>query len=421
MAVIIVRQHPGSRDASGGTLFDVGELTRTEAADRAGVGVDEVNRLIEAGVISPDPEDRLSTGDVRRVRIIQSLEESGLPLDEIATGLRQGTVSLDFADSRSYERFAAVASETFEEASARTGVPLPLLLVIRDAIGSAPARPVDRLRDDELAIVPFVQRQVELGFRPIAIERLLRAMGDNLRRIAEAEAEWWLSEVITPRLEAGKDPSDFRETDSTEALGALQEPALLAFYHASEAQTWTANIVSGFDYQLTKAGLHRQLDRPPAICFLDITGYTRLTQEHGDQAASELAEKLARIVQRTSVQHGGRPVKWLGDGVMFLFKDPGPGVVAALEMVDGVAGAGLPPAHVGLDAGPILSREGDYYGLTVNVAARIAEYARPGEVLVSQAVVDAANLPPGAFSPIGPVELKGVSGAIQLHAARRQV
>jgi adenylate cyclase len=390
-----------------------------QAAERAGVGLDEVSRLIEAGIISPDADDRLSAGDVRRVRIIQSLQDGGLPLDEISSGLQQGVVTLDFADSPTYERLAALSTETFEQASVRTGVPISLLTVIREAIGSPPAHPSDKLRDDELAIVPFVELQVRLGFRPISIERLLRAMGDNMRRIAEAEADWWRSEVMTPRLAAGGDPTELVEANSSESLATLQQ-ALLGIYHASEAQSWTANIIAGFEYQLARAGLHRQLDRPPAICFLDITGYTRLTQEHGDQAASELAEQLARLVQRTSVQHGGRPVKWLGDGVMFHFRDPGPGVVAALEMVDGVAGAGLPPAHVGLDAGPVFLREGDYYGQTVNQAARIADYARPGEVLVSQAVVDAANLPRTAFSAIGPVELKGVTGTIQLHAALRQ-
>ena len=60
------------------------------------------------------------------------------------------------------------------------------------------------------------------------------------------------------------------------------------------------------------------------MCFLDITGYTRLTQERGDGAAAELAEGLRRLVQRTSIKHGGRPVKWLGDGVMFWFPHPGP-------------------------------------------------------------------------------------------------
>ena len=110
-------------------------------------------------------------------------------------------------------------------------------------------------------------------------------------------------------------------------------------------------------------------------------------------------------------------MKWLGDGVMFFFKDPGPGVVAALEMVTGVAEAGLPPAHVGLHAGPVIFQEGDYYGQTVNVASRIADYARPGEVLVSQEVVDAASGTAVTFREIGPVELKGVGGAMRLHAA----
>ena len=71
--------------------------------------------------------------------------------------------------------------------------------------------------------------------------------------------------------------------------------------------------------------------------FLDITGYTRLTQEWGDEAAADMAGQLSRLVQRTLVQHGGRAVKWLGDGVMFHFPNPGPGVVAALDMVDGVS------------------------------------------------------------------------------------
>ena len=107
---------------------------------------------------------------------------------------------------------------------------------------------------------------------------------------------------------------------------------------------------------LAAAGLHSRLEHPPAMCFLDIAGYTRLTQERGDAAAAQLAEQLGRLVQRTAVKHGGRPVKWLGDGVMLFFPNPGPGVVAALEMVAGVAEAGLPPAHVGLHAGRSSSR-----------------------------------------------------------------
>jgi class 3 adenylate cyclase len=82
-------------------------------------------------------------------------------------------------------------------------------------------------------------------------------------------------------------------------------------------------------------------------------------------------------------------VKWLGDGVMVYFRDPGSGVVAALELVDD--------------------------GRTVNLASQITEYARPGEVLVTQEVVGASAGVEVTFIKIGPVELKGISG-VRLHA-----
>src|SRR5260221_14682334 len=101
----------------------MGELTRIEAAERAGVGVDEVNRLIEARVISPDPGDQLSTGDVRRVRIIESLRDGGFPLEEIPAGVQQGAVNLDFARSPTYQRLAALATQPFHTAGPRPRPP----------------------------------------------------------------------------------------------------------------------------------------------------------------------------------------------------------------------------------------------------------------------------------------------------------
>lgn len=78
----------------------------------------------------------------------------------------------------------------------------------------------------------------------------------------------------------------------------------------------------------------------------------------------------------------------------------------------------LPPAHVGIHAGPVLFQNGDYYGNTVNIAARIADYARPGEVLVSQAVVEASLSPDLTLDEIGPVNLKGLSESVRLWAVR---
>jgi adenylate cyclase len=394
-------------------------LTHEEVAARAGVDVAYVDELIGAAVLTPDAAGSLTRDDVKRAGILRSLQEAGLPLDGIANGLRQGVLSLDFVTSVEYSRFTGISDETFAAASVRTGVPVPMLLMIREAMGLGSAHLKDRIREDELAVVPFVQMQLGMGFRAAAIERFLRAMGDSLRRIAESESEWWRSEVIEPRLAAGVDPSRIGQPEGSEDLTRVSDEALMAMYHAQQQQTWTSNIAAGFEYVLAKAGIFHAPDRPPAICFLDITGFTRLTQERGDRAAAELAEVLAPIVKRTSIEHGGRAVKWLGDGVMFWFRDPGPAVVAALDMVEALIPAGLPPAHVGLHAGPVVLQQGDYYGQTVNMASRIAEYARPGEVLVSQAVVDAGNANGVAFTDIGAVELKGVAGAVGLHAAHR--
>jgi adenylate cyclase len=388
--------------------------TRENAAERVGVEPSYLARLVDLGILAPEDPDRFSPGDVRRVLMAKSLEDAGIPLEGLAAGIKNGALSFSFLDAASYERFAALGSETFRQISDRTGIPLELLMVVREAIGMAQPSPDDRLREDEMAIVPFVELQLTEGFRAPAIERLLRVQGDGTRRITEQEGAWWNSEVIEPAMAASKGPEEIGNADLADRMAPLAEQAVLAMYHAQQAHAWTANIIEGFEMQLAKAGIHNRLERLPAICFLDISGYTRLTQERGDDAAADLSMTVARLVQRSSVQHGGKPIKWLGDGVMFYFGDPGPGVRAALEMVDELAAAGLPPAHVGLHAGPVLFQEGDYFGQTVNLSARIADYARQGEVLVSQTVADASQETGIMFGDIGPVELKGVSGTVHL-------
>jgi adenylate cyclase len=387
-----------------------------EAAERAGVSVDELHRLVHLGILTPDAEDRLTPGDVRRAGLVDSLATAGIPLDGLGAAIRSGQVSLDFLDDPAYERFSALGGVTFAQLAERTGVPVDPLTLIREAAGSTPPLPDDRVRDGELPYAAFIEFQVKAGFDPIAIQRLLRVAGDSLRRMAESESAWWNSEIMAPAMAAGKRPDDIFGADFVTRMTVLSERAVIELYRLQQTKTWTANIIEGVEVMLAAAGLHSRLEHPPAMCFLDITG-TRLTQERGDAAAAELATRLARLVERTSVRLVGRPVKWLGDGVMFYFKDPGPGVMAALEMVEGVAEAGLPPAHVGLHAGPVIFQEGDYYGQTVNVASRIADYARPGEVLVSQEVVDASSGADVAFRDIGQVELNGLPTAIRLHAA----
>jgi class 3 adenylate cyclase len=396
--------------------------SRAEVASRAGVEDAFLQRLCDLGILVASDDDRFSEGDARRARILHSLDAAGMPMDAVAEAIRRGLFDLGFVNAPAYGMFAGLGGETFAEASARTGVPFEILAAIREATGSPLPEPGDRLRDIDLEAIPAIALELQNGVRPQAVERQLRAYGDNLRRIADIEADWWASDVIAPVLARGGSLADVGiETAAfSDALQTLSEKMLVALFRGHQAHAWMRNIFESLEGGMTRAGLYNPVDRPPAICFLDLSGYTRLTDQRGDAAAADLASRLSRLVNRTSAEHGGKPIKWLGDGVMFHFRDPGPGVVAALEMVEGARESDLPPAHVGLHAGPVLFQEGDYFGRTVNVASRIADYARQGEVLVSGDVVAASpNLDGVRFDPIGAVELKGLKEAIPLSVARR--
>jgi adenylate cyclase len=394
----------------------VSGYTRQEVAQRAGVDPEYLDRLVELGILTPAAGDGFSPGDVLRARWLQSLERAGVPLEGLAAAVRDGVLSFSFLDVGAYDRFAGLSDTTFQQLSATTGIPLELLLVVRETFGFAEPRPEDTVHHNELSVVPLLQLQLSEGFRPVVIERWLRVYGDSLRRIAEAEAGWWNSEVEMALVASGMTEGEMlqAQADLGSQMTPLIEEVLLAIYHGQQEHTWSQVFVEHVEGALEAAGLYRRLERPPAVCFLDLTGYTRLTEERGDEAAAELAARLAGLVRRSSLEHGGTPVKWLGDGVMFYFPDPGPGVRAALAMVDRLAEAGLPPAHVGLNAGPVLFQEGDYFGQTVNLSSRIADYARPGEVLVTQTVADASQESGVSFQGIGQIELKGVSGTVPL-------
>jgi adenylate cyclase len=399
----------------------VSGYTRQEVAQRAGVDPDYVDRLVELGILTPDAGGAFSPGDVLRARWLQSLERAGVPLEGLASAVQDGVLSFSFLDVAAYDQFAGLSGTTFQQLSAQTGIPLELLMVVREAVGFAAPRPEDHVREDELSVVSAIEAQLAEGFRPVVIEGWLRVCGDSLRRIAETEAAWWNSEVEMAMVASGMTEGEMlqAQADLGSEMTPLIDQALLAVYHGQQEHAWSQVFVEHVESALEAAGLHRRLDRPPAMCFLDLTGYTRLTEERGDAAAAELAARLATLVRRSALEHDGTPVKWLGDGVMFYFREPADAVLAALEMVEVVGRQGLPPAHVGIHAGPVVFQEGDYFGRTVNLAARIAEYARPGEVLVSQEVVEAAGGRPVAFIEIGPVELKGVPGTLRLHIARR--
>jgi adenylate cyclase len=303
-------------------------------------------------------------------------------------------------------------------------VPLELLGSFLEAMGFARMAPDEPVREDELEVVPLLQLGLATGILDrVWLTRLGRGYAEGLRLIARVEKEVWRARFMAPLLAPGADQQTARERASQLAgdlnFSALIDRALLAAYRRQQELSWIEQLVEDIEAALEETGV---LGRPawvPAMCFLDLVGYTRLTEEQGDQVAAELAGTLAVLVERSSREHGGVPVKWLGDGVMVYFRDPAGAVLAALQMVEQFPVAGLPPAHVGVAAGPVVVQGGDYFGRTVNLAARIAAYASASRVLVSERVAERAPPQGVTFVELGLVQLEGFAHPVRLLEARR--
>jgi adenylate cyclase len=180
----------------------------------------------------------------------------------------------------------------------------------------------------------------------------------------------------------------------------------------------TEHLFDHVETALEDAGVHRREPRQVEACaFADLSGYTRLTEEAGDEVATQVSIKLAELVNEVASRHAGAVVKMLGDGVLFHFKDPQDAVMASLEMLDRARPAGLPPAHVGVNAGPMIYEEGDYFGRAVNIAARIAAQAGAGQVFVGEDLV--RSVPPQGFRvvDVGQFELKGIARPVRIYEA----
>jgi adenylate cyclase len=389
-------------------------FTGAELAARARVAPELVERLVELGILGPAP---YGLGDVRRARLVAACERAGLPLEGIGAAIADGRLSLAFLDLLSLAGRALTAT-TYAQLCAQEALPMELAQRVHEASGLGRPQPDDPIHPLDRDLLASAQLGRMLGLDDGVLIRIARVYGENVRRIAQAEPEFYHDRVEAPLLASGLDERQMREAASqmSDHLAEVVQRLLLALYARHQERYTIEHLVEHIESVVTE----RRPQRPPAMCFLDLAGYTRLTEEQGDRAAAALASNLADLVEQVSLPHDGQPVKWLGDGVMFHFKRPGQAVVAALEMVERTPEAGLPEAHVGLHAGPVVFQDGDYFGRTVNLAARIAAHAGPGQVLVSDEVVAECGDGPVAFEPIGPVPLKGVTEPVPLHRATRR-
>ena len=159
--------------------------------------------------------------------------------------------------------------------------------------------------------------------------------------------------------------------------------------------------------------MRRRSDHAPAaIVFVDLSGFTRLTEEEGDELAAERSREFANVVRTAAGRHRGRVIKLLGDGAMLHFESAADGVSGASAVVDLAGHAGLPAARAGISVGPLIRRDGDYFGRTVNLASRICDAAAAGTVTATREVADLTDGVP--WTPIGEATLKGVPDPVAL-------
>jgi adenylate cyclase len=395
-------------------------LSVLELAARAGVTHEDVRRLVQLGILVPgDGERPFTSGDVWRIRLASACAEAGLPLEGIGAAMAAGKLTLAFLDHPVF-RWSGRTAETYDEVAARLGLPMELLRRGLEAAGFAPPGPDEPVREDDLELLPAIRAAVAAGIDEDAIVGSLRVFGDSLRRIAETQNSLFHSRIELPLLRSGLSQRQMIEAAIRlgSEMATLDDGWLLALYRRQQERAWTADLVEHIEAAIEEAGMLRRVEQPPAVCFLDLVGYTRLTEERGDDAAAKIAANLVELTQRVASARGGLPVKWLGDGVMFYFKRPGAAVLSALEMMREAPAAGLPPTHVGIHAGPVVVQDGDYFGRTVNLAARIAGQAGAGQVLVTDEVVAAAGPVGVRFEALGPVRLKGFARPVRLHQAR---
>ena len=118
--------------------------------------------------------------------------------------------------------------------------------------------------------------------------------------------------------------------------------------------------------------------------FADIAGFTALTEAHGDEQAVQLVEEFAAAVQAELPRVDGKHIKTIGDALMLRVPDPADAVRLGLWITrNALSGHQAPSVRVGVNYGSAVERSGDYFGATVNVAARVSALAAGGELLVT--------------------------------------
>ena len=394
-------------------------ISEGELADRTGGDVGRIRRLVELGMLKPE-DGSFRRRDVMRVRVIGQLEETGLELTALAAAMAAGHLTLGYmeASGRRHPR----ADRTFTEVGASVGVPFATLERLYVAFGLPRPSPDEQVRMEDLEALRILPVLLEVGLEEAEIMRMARVWGDSMRRAAQYLPRYFHSTIEERFRQRGmrdNEAFDAALTGVGVRVGQSGEDLLGWLFRRHSEVFQAAHQLEHVETALDDANVRpRPAPTLEAAVFADLSGFTHLTEIAGDEAAAEMALSLGQLAGEIASRHGGSVVKLLGDGVLLHFADAGDALAASLDLIEQAPSQGLPPTHIGVNAGPMLYDQGDFFGRTVNIAARLAARADAGQILVGEGLV--AVCPEGVqLREIGPVELKGIAQPVRVFEAVR--
>lgn len=313
----------------------------------------------------------------------------GVPATEIEAATAEDRIDLLVIDRL---LLPPSTPRTGYEVVENVGVPLPQADRLWRALGFADVRGQPTFNDDDVEALRTIQGLVELGISsPETSVQVTRVLGSSMAR---------LSDALVSAADASAQHEGTPEWDETPEDDGLRLAQVLAF--SAEVvlpsmekliiYAWRRHIQAAARRRasLRRAGaVHSPMLTDLTVGFADMVGFTALSSQLNATALARVVDRFEELAHSIVVEGGGRAVKMIGDEVMFVTTGPLAAVGIALNLVDAYADDDLlSDVRVGIATGPVLQREGDFFGAVVNRASRIVNIADAGTILVSEEVRD---------------------------------
>jgi class 3 adenylate cyclase len=332
--------------------------------------------------------------------------------ESLAAAIREGRVESMFGR----QLFEVGTPLSLEDAATRAGVDPSQMRDALAALGFASTN----LHDSDVELFDALRAARDAGLPWDAILGVTRVLGDSMRRIAETEIRI-VHVYIHERLLADGVPED--EVDELifgieQNLAPLMDPMLQRLHreYLLEASVEDAffHLTSSESADVTLGAMDT------TIAFVDIASFTALVEATGDDSAARVLDRIDVIARSLLVKHAGKVVKQVGDGFMLSFRDPAAAVrFAVAAQAELALDVELPAIRVGINAGPVLYRTGEYLGGAVNIAARVASAAMAGQILMTEPVAKAASNAGIPVEEVGVRMMRGVDDPLALYRVTR--